>query len=765
MRTILICLFTMAGSLYSEAQKVAVVMSGGAAKGLAHIGMLKALEENEIPIDYVAGTSMGGIVAGCYAAGMSPYQIEDIMLSEDLSRWVDGNLENGYNYFYNKDDVRPSFLRLNLLLDSTLGLNLNTSLANDLALNFAISEKMAQPSAIAKGNFDSLFVPLRLMAAEIFTQREVILKRGSLGDAIRATQTVPFFYTPIRIDGQYLFDGGVYNNFPVDVAVREFHPDVVIGSNVASKIYEEYPAKEDDKLISRSLLYLLMDKSNPDRVPDSGIYIQPNLKGFTGFDFGKVQALIDSGYYETIRKMPEIKSKILARRTCEEVARRRNQFNNRTMPLLIDSILISGHSDHQKRYISRHFKSKNNPRHFSDVKSGYYRLVSEDYFKNLYPSFSFDSTTQHFNLLIAKRPQNNFQVDFGGVIATRNVSNIYLGLNYYYFNRLLTHIQTNFYTGSFYQSAQAKVRLDFPGVNRLYIQPEATYNGWNYVDSDDIIVNKTNSTIVKRIDRRAGGSIGFPLGRQFRASMEGHYISNKDEYINDDVLVSSDTLDVLTLTGGHYSFNLSTNNLNRKQYASKGKAFYFGIDYFDLREDLTPGTTSFLANTTVPENQRTWIQTSLIMEQYFSTGIYSSGYYLHANFSNQPVFDNYQGTIINAPGFFPMQDSRTLILENFRSFNFLAGGWRNVFSLSKKLDFRLEGYLFKPLEAITKGPNQEAVLDFEITKIFFAGTAGLVLHSTIGPISLSVNYYDDKKTQLGVLLHVGFLLFNKPSLE
>ena len=141
---------------------------------------------------------------------------------------------------------RPSFVRLNLQLDSTFSLNLNTSLANDIALNFALAEKMAQPSAIARGNFDSLFVPLRVMASEIFTQREVILRKGSLGDALRATQTVPFFYTPIRIDGQYLFDGGVYNNFPVDVAETEFRPDVIIGCNVASKIYEEYPTGGED---------------------------------------------------------------------------------------------------------------------------------------------------------------------------------------------------------------------------------------------------------------------------------------------------------------------------------------------------------------------------------------------------------------------------------------------------------------------------------------------------------------------------------------
>jgi NTE family protein len=88
-----------------------------------------------------------------------------------------------------------------------------------------------------------------------------------------------------------------------------------------------------------------------------------------------------------------------------------------------------------------------------------------------------------------------------------------------------------------------------------------------------------------------------------------------------------------------------------------------------------------------------------------------------------------------------------------------------VFSLRKNLDFRLEGYLFKPLQAIEQGTNQEPVLNDEITKIYFTGTAGMVLHSTVGPISLSVNYYDDKKNQLGVLLHIGFLLFNKSSME
>ena len=259
--------------------------------------------------------------------------------------------------------------------------------------------------------------------------------------------------------------------------------------------------------------------------------------------------------------------------------------------------------------------------------------------------------------------------------------------------------------------------------------------------------------------------MNLPLGKQYKVSLLASFISNNDQYINSDALVATDTLDELLLRGGRYGLNVSSNTLNRKQYASTGKSYYFAVDYFDLVEETTPGSTSVLKAGGVKENSRNWLRGSLIMEQYFRKGIYSSGYYFHATFSNQPLFLTYEGTIINAPGFFPIQDSRTLLLQNFRSFNFVAGGWRNVFSLRKNLDFRLEGYLFKPLESIAKGDSQEPVLKTEITKIYLTGTAGLVLHSTVGPVSLNVNYYDDKENPLGVLLHIGFLLFNKTSLE
>jgi NTE family protein len=239
--------------------------------------------------------------------------------------------------------------------------------------------------------------------------------------------------------------------------------------------------------------------------------------------------------------------------------------------------------------------------------------------------------------------------------------------------------------------------------------------------------------------------------------------NNIDSYVNRDVFVSSDTLDQLRTEGLKTELVFTTNTLNRKQYANAGKSFTFALQYFNMREDFRPGNTS-VENEPVLMNHQ-WFRFKATAEQYFRAGWYRPGYYAQAVLSNQPFFRNYFGTLINSPGFNPIQDSPTLLLENFRSFNYVAGGFRNVFTLKNRLDFRLEAYIFKPIEYLQQGLNQEAVTSLDLRTVYFASTAGLVMHSPIGPISLSVNYYDDKQNQLGVLLHVGFLLYNKHSIE
>lgn len=752
------------GQNNSTRQKVGVVLSGGAAKGLAHIGVLKALEENEIPIDYIVGTSMGGIIAGYYAAGLSPDQIEDIALSPAFLRWINGLPEGGYNYYYHKSDDNPHFVKLNLSLDSILNLQLNTSIASDVSLNFALAESMALASAISKNNFDSLFVPLRVVAADIFTQNEVVLKDGSLSDALRATQTVPFFYNPIRVDGKYLFDGGVYNNFPVDVLQKEFNPDVVIGCNVSTKIYNDYPYGLDEKLIAKSLLFLLLDKSDPAQVPSTGVYIQPNLDGLTSFDFSRVRHMIDSGYHQTLKQMPEIKAKIRQRITCDSLASRRNLFNDQNPAFAFSDIKFKGFNSKQRGYIRRVFRfnpSRGKVLSMSKVKSGYFKLVSENYFSNVYPNIVFDSIANSFQLQLTRRPQKNFQVDFGGVIATRDISNIFLGLNFFNFGSQLVHVYGGFQTGNFYKAAVLKSRIDFP--LQLYIEPEVAYNNWDFLQGDDLLREASYPTVLRRVDRKYAVHIGFPVGSYFRTIASAGGFNNIDRYVNNDVFVSSDTLDELRLNGFKAEIEIASNTLNRKQYPSSGKAFSFSLQYFNVNERFEPGNTSVQVGNTRASHQ--WFRAKARAEHFFNAGWFRPGYVVEGVVSNQPFFENYNGTIVNAPGFFPLQDSRALLLENFRAFNYLAGGIRNVFTIRNRLEFRLESYVFKPIEYLQQGTNQEARKITDLKTFYYAASAGVVMHSPIGPVSMSFNYYDDKSNQFGVLLHVGFLLFNKHSIE
>src|SRR5690606_7893795 len=185
-----------------------------------------------------------------------------------------------------------------------------------------------------------------------------------------------------------------------------------------------------------------------------------------------------------------------------------------------------------------------------------------------------DSVSRGFQLQLTRRPQQNFQVDFGGVIATRDISNIFLGLNYYYFNRALSHVYLGFQTGNYYKSAMGKIRIDLPVP--FFLEPSFSFDSYNYLENNDLlndVSSKIEPTVLKRLNRTIGLNIGFPWKHSFRSALQVEAFRNDDRYSNNAVFNSSDTLDRLSLNGIKTGFFVSTNNLNRKQYASQGRAF------------------------------------------------------------------------------------------------------------------------------------------------------------------------------------------------
>lgn len=757
-------------------QKVGLVFSGGGAKGLAHIGTLKALEENNIPIDYITGTSMGGIVGAMYAAGYSPSQIEQIALSTDFQDWVSGKYQSDYNFYFQKNAANASVLNAKLAIDTSLRINFRPTLVNDIPLNFALLELFSQASAIAKDNFNNLMVPYRCMVSDVLSQQSIAVNKGSLAEAVRATMTVPLIYRPVKVDEKYVFDGGLYNNFPADIMQKEFKPDIIIGSNVSSKTFNTYP-KNDDRVMNRLLLYMLLSKSDSTLVGKNGFYIQPNLADYSATNFAPVKDLIKAGYDATMADMNKIKQAISRRISKSQIEQKRDEFNNRKPDLVFSDVMIEGVNSQQEKYIKRLFANDKPSFNFKDIKRSYYKLVADETFETVYPKISYDDKHDRYVFQIVAQPKKSIKIDFGGNISTRPISNVYLGLQYNYLNRKAYTFGVNFYSGRFYESIQFGGRVDFPSGLPLFLATELTYNHWNFYNTSQIFIENPHPTYIEQGDRKIDIKLGMPLNRNARIVFNTAFINNSDNYSPDNQFAVGDVLDRTVFNGFRTGIAFEKNSLNRKQYASRGSALLLSVSVTTGKENYDPGnkkggydipidfgTPFYTVNE--EQNYRQWAHVKIASENYFlHKGQYSLGYNAEAIISNQPLYATYYATLLASPAYYPLQDSRSLFLESFRANNYLAGGIKNVFSVRKNLDFRLEAHALLPYREFEKVGFQGVSLAPALSKWHYAGTAGLVYHTPAGPISVSYNLYDDPVKRHGVLLHLGYLIYNKRSLD
>jgi len=753
-----------------HAQKVGLVFSGGGAKGLAHIGTLKALEENHIPIDYITGTSMGGIVGAMYAAGYTPAEIEKIALSNDFQNWVNGRYTSDYTFFFQKNAPNATMLTAKVAIDTGFHFSFRSNILNDIPLNFAFLELFSQASAASKDNFDNLFVPYRCMVADVLSQKSITVSKGSLAEAVRATMTVPILYRPIKLDGKYVFDGGIYNNFPADVMQKEFKPDYIIGANVSSKIYNEYPKNIDDRLMNRFLVFMFLSKSDSTIIGKNGVYIQPNLSNYSVTNFSPVEDLIKKGYDATMADMDRIKTLISRRVSDDELAKRRAEFNEKKPDLKFSNVIVSGVNSEQKKYVERLFKSDKNTFDLQDIKRGYYKLVADQTFETIYPKISYQAVTDSYTFEVIAQPKKSFKLNLGGNISSRPISNVFLGAEYNYLDRKAYTFGTSFYSGRFYESVQLNGRVDFPTRLPLFLAAELTYNHWNFYNTSQIFIENPRPIYIEQSDRKIDLMMGIPLNYNSKIVLHSAFINNNDKYSPNNTFAVGDLLDQTTFNGFRGSLNFEKNSLNRKQYASRGQNFQLSFNYTTGRENYNPGnifrnTPGFVP--VLPQSQlRNWASIKLSHENYFlHLKNYTLGYLVEGVISDQPLFKNYYSTLLMAPAFYPLQDSRSLFLDKFRATTYAAGGIKNIYTVRKNLDFRLEGYLFLPHKEFELNNFQEVSYAKPISKIRYAGTAGLVYRTPLGPVSLSYNLYNDAVKRNGVLLHIGYLIYNKRSIE
>ncbi len=770
-RNILFLLLIILVAHTAKAQRVGVVLSGGGAKGAAHVGVLKALEEEGIPIDYIVGTSMGAIVGAFYSAGYSPEEIENIIRNPVFTNWVNGTNSERYHYNYTRAQDNASWFTFDLLLDKGSGPTVNTPLANDLIINFILNEYLAQASQRAEDRFNGLFVPYRAVAADLFTQNAIPIDSGSVMQAARSSMAVPLFYRPIKVANKYLFDGGIYNNFPVDIMEKSFEPDVIIGSNVGTKISAEYPFGKDERIMNDMLLFMVLDKTDPSRIGEGNLYIEPNIVEESALDFAKVGQFIDSGYVAAKKELLAFKPMINDTINKSLVQLQRNEFRSGFKDLAFGRLELYGFDEKQSKFVQKLINFKNGTRDLEQIKSAYFQLVSEPYFKNIYPNFSYDSESQYFVLELYLKPtaRNALSIDVGGNLSTRQISSLQLGARLNSFNRRLNTYEVNATTGLFYESLLMRARFNYNPKTRFYFQPKLVYNHWDYVNSKDIISPNRRTILLDRIDRKVGGALGFGTGQRGVFSGEMAYVRNTDEFSNTANFSSDDYLDNLEMKAYNAGIRYERNSLDRKLFPKGGSRFYASLQYYNGSSDWLPGTTSVDYN---PASDRfinknsNWINAQVSFEEFsLPKGKYTFGWTVDAQLSTiNPLF-NYQSTLLYLPSFEPMFDSKTYFLPNFRAQFYVGAGIINVFEIARSLELRLELYGFEALKWLEEGPNQEAVVNTGFSKPQFMGMAGFVYSTVLGPISLRFNYLDGEEKNFGLMLSIGYTIFNQKSVE
>ncbi|MGA7568487.1 MAG: patatin-like phospholipase family protein [Terriglobales bacterium] len=281
--------------------KIGVALEGGGALGLAHIGVLQWFEDHHIPIDYIAGTSMGGLVAGLYATGKSPKELEDLVKEQNWDVIIGGETPYRDLSYRRKEDARE--FQNSIIFGLKHGLSAPSALNAGRDISLLIDRQTLPYSRLE--SFDDLPIPFRCVATELVSGKEAVFSSGSLQQALRSTMSIPGVFAPVRDDGKIYVDGGLLGNLPTDV-VRKMGADVVIAVHL-----EVAPANPQEiqslfRVLGRSI-DVVIHENEIRGLADADLVVKVDLRAYNSMDYAKAQTIIQLG-----QKAAEDKRKVLA---------------------------------------------------------------------------------------------------------------------------------------------------------------------------------------------------------------------------------------------------------------------------------------------------------------------------------------------------------------------------------------------------------------------------------------------------------------------
>lgn len=679
-------------------QSVGLVLSGGGAKGVAHIGVIQALEENGIPIDYIAGTSMGAIVGGLYAAGYSPEEMMDLLLSKEFGYWSTGQIDPDLEYYFTKENMTPTMVSIPVttaadkaLIDSTA---VPASIISPLPMSFAFMKLFASYTAQCGGDFDMLFVPFRCCASDAAAHRRVVLRKGDFGDAIRSSMSFPVVFQPTYFDGMLLYDGGIYDNFPADVMKSDFDPDFVIGIDVSTKDIGPQTSLIDqiENLVIQNHDYFLD--------PSNGIKISFDLNEFGLLDFPKAKAIYKIGYDRAISMIDSIKSRVKGRIPEEEVSARRQAFRSKTPHLCFDSVDISGASPRQTAYMRDIFMQGIRTDTFSidHATKAYYRVLSTGKLNDLQPHAFYSDSTGLFRLNLKASVKDNLKVCVGGYLTSASTSYVYMSAGYSTLSYNAVSAKVSAWAGQSYLAAMLNARMFLPTPFASALEMEGVASGRKYYHDDYPFFDNHSPAFVRHSEyflRLKWGIAVGQLGKFEIGTGLGHL-----KYNFYAPLTNYDTHPYRN----RINFNLAqvfakyrSNTLNDVNFPTTGRSYEFTLMGVLGKRRMHSVTNKG----EVDGSRQRWLQLESVTRNYFSISRhFSLGVESDVMLSARKLLDDYTSSVVVAPGYYPTPSSRNAFNSAFHANSFAAAGVVPIYKYNDRLSARIWLNMFVPLREI-----------------------------------------------------------------
>ncbi|MGD9874137.1 MAG: patatin-like phospholipase family protein [Kiritimatiellia bacterium] len=391
----------------SERPKVGLVLSGGGAKGFAHIGVLKQLEEMRIPVDYIAGTSMGAIMGGLYASGMSPREMEQAFVRLDWWDILKDQAQRKDLAFRRKKDDQRYLGNLEMGFK-----HWKFRLPRAMSAGQKLNNHLVTLTRDARKDFDDLNIPFRAIATDLSSGDRVVLGEGSLARVMRASMAIPGVFSPVEIDGVTLIDGGIADNIPVDL-VREMGADIIIAVDLgAMDIASTRRSQGDIAEMIAHTYQLIRRPQQEEQMRDADIAVTPDTSAFAASDFYKARVIIGAGRQAARAVEKQLHELSVSPEEYEAWLQRQRRLEDGAV--VISSISISGEKNVDERIIARQMRTKiNEPLDYEVLEDDLARIHGLGFFESAMYGVGGTSGKDELTIDVSEKPWGPGYVHFG----------------------------------------------------------------------------------------------------------------------------------------------------------------------------------------------------------------------------------------------------------------------------------------------------------------------------------------------------------------